>query len=366
VGSGVQDAMRRKECDKSVDGQRRAWAGCRAGALLLSLMFLVVVVGSSRAGECDCGVVSVRLWGRAAVESERILLGDVAQVAGGSAADRARIEAVVVGASPQAGGSFGLKIDDLDGRLRLAGVNPAEVLVGGATVCEVCRPADGTDGSGVSAEHSASADKKLVDRIRGYLLKRVGSLGGSVEIRFGQAGREALGLSEGRYEFRIHQRGGEALGLVSLEVDVIEDGKVVERVPVVAEVSADVPVVVARGCINRGAKIEAEAVMLESRHFERLDRIGLTDVSAAVGQEASRFIKRGEQLSSRDIRPLPLVKRGDVVMVVLRSKGIVVEAAGKALGTGCYGQMIEVRGPGSKESFGARVTGLRTVAVIGS
>lgn len=361
----MQDAMKRKECDKLVDRQRRAPAGCGAGAMLLSLLFLLVGVGSSPAGESEGGVLAVRLWGRAGVETEQILLGDVAEITGGSAADRARLEAVVVGASPKAGGELTIKIDDLSGRLRLAGVNLAEVLLGGVTVCEVCRPADPTDRSSVSVRQPARADKKLVDLIREHLLKRVGSVGGPVEIRFGQAGREALGLSEARYEFRIYQRGGEGLGLVSLEVDLIEGGKVVERVPVVAEVSAEVPVVVARRCVNRGTKIEVKDVVLESRRFERLDRIGLTDLSAAVGQQAARFIKRGEQLSSRDIRPLPLVKRGDVVMVVLRSKGIVVEAAGKALGTGCYGQTIEVRGPGSKESFGARITGLRTVEVAG-
>jgi flagella basal body P-ring formation protein FlgA len=309
-------------------------------------------------------VVEVRLWPRAAVGGERIVLSDVAELRGGSAPRREALAGVVLKAAPAGGGVCRVSVDDVTKGLELAGENLAEVLLGGATACDVRRAFVGRGEGAVSAAADRNGQRTLAERLREYLVGRAGVPGApGVEVRFSRASRAALELSEPEYAFRILTRGGEGLGLVSVEVELVRDGQVLQRVPVVAQVSAEVAVVVARRSINRGAEIEAADVGLERRRFDRLDQIGLTDLSAAVGQQAVRFIGLGEALGPRDLRPLPLVKRGDVVTVRLRQGGVVVEAAGKALGPGCYGETVEVRGPGSKDGFSAKVTGARTVEV---
>jgi flagella basal body P-ring formation protein FlgA len=79
-----------------------------------------------------------------------------------------------------------------------------------------------------------------------------------------------------------------------------------------------------------------------------------------------RFIERGELISLRDVKPVPLVRRNDLVTVWNRRGAVVVRTVGKALGTGALGQEIEVKSERSGRKYLARVTGVRTVEVNGA
>ena len=97
----------------------------------------------------------------------------------------------------------------------------------------------------------------------------------------------------------------------------------------------------------------------------RLDQIGETDLRLIAGQEARRFIERGELVCLRDVKPTPLVHRNELITVWNRRGAVVVRTVGKALGTGALGEQIEVKSERSGKRYLARVSGLRTVEVTG-
>jgi len=346
--------------------ERQTLLRCVVMAAALSLLLFALAEGAELGTGGEGDWLRIRLWPRSVIEGDRVALGDAARLDGGSADQREAVAAMVLRAAPSVGGHCRVTLEDVAERLTVAGLNPAEVLLGGATSCEVQRVGRPTGAPSQVSGPAVDGGRTLEDRIRQHILERTRSIGGRIQIRFGAVSGSALGLCEPTYQFRIHQRSGEGLGLVSLEADVCRDAEVLQKLPIVANVSAEVPVVVARRPINRGAEIKPEDIVLEPRCFDRVEKVGLKDLSAAIGQQAVGFIDRGETVCGRQLRAMPLVKRGDVVTVRLRQGYIEMESAGKALGSGCYGETVEVRAAGSKATFTAKVTGLRAVQVCGT
>jgi flagella basal body P-ring formation protein FlgA len=68
----------------------------------------------------------------------------------------------------------------------------------------------------------------------------------------------------------------------------------------------------------------------------------------------------------RDLEPVPLVKRGQIVDVHSKVGGVAIVTAAKALSEGAYGDVVELRtGDRGRERFSATVTGPGHVTVRG-
>jgi len=372
----MQDAeMSRKECESGYPTAQRGSArgpALRVGRGCAAAVGLTLLVGSL------ASAASIRLWPSAVTDGELIRLQDVARLEGFAPELRQRAGMVVVARAPQPGGRITITLEDIRQQLYEAGVNLATVLLRGSGSCEVSRPMREPAQPRVKPEPSdASSDRQarwpapagphgprtLEWALREHIAASLAHLDGRVQVRFSRASQQALSLSEPEYTFRIQNRTNRALGLVSFDVQVFRNGTLAQRVPIVAEVALVKPVVVARRPINRGAIIRAKDVALTERRFTRLEDIGLTDLAAVVGQEARRFMERGTLIRARDVRPLPLVRRGQLVTVWNRSGPIVVKAVGKALDSGSYGQVVQVKSERSGQTFYATVSGPRTVVI---
>ncbi len=360
-------------------------------------VFVAALCGAAgaRAGEsgaADVGAtapVTVQLWPTAVVTSERTTLDDVGRILPGDEATVRMLRACEVAVTPPAGSSTVITLEDVAAALARAGISPARVILRGSSRCQIVHPADADATTrpagraangrgaatrpareGASAEGSASRGSNrpaetgtLGAALEQYLAARLADQGGTPEIRFSPAVQRAMALSSPAYEFRIRQRGNDVLGLVSLEADVFEGGKLVETIPVVAEVALVRTVVVARSAINRGEIIQAKHLALAERRFSRLADVGISDLQSVIGQEANRYIENGAMLTARDIRARPLVKRGDIVTVWVRQGDLVIKSAGKALRAGTYGEMIDVKNESTGEVFLAAVTGPQTAEI---
>jgi flagella basal body P-ring formation protein FlgA len=82
-----------------------------------------------------------------------------------------------------------------------------------------------------------------------------------------------------------------------------------------------------------------------------------------VGQETKRTLRAGEPISTIDIRGVPLVRRGDIVTVVARNRGIVVRTDAKSLADGSLGQAIKLISLDGRRELVARVSGYHEASV---
>lgn len=357
--------MTRKDCDRTKGIANRTTVQRAA------IVALLAWASPALAG-------SVSLWREAVVTDDDVRIADVCRLEGLDAATAGSIGDLVVRESPQVGGSIIVTVDEVRRALADGGANLATIVLKGAAHCDVTRPkrvesrlpADGADASSRGAARSSRQEKPtrtLRDAIEAFLQDDLGVQGATVHVQFGRTTGGLLELSEPEYTFDIKRSTGRKLGLVGLNVTVVSGSEPVQEVPVLVEVSFTKPTVVAARAINVGATISPLDVRVVDMTFDQRDRVGAGDPDAIVGQRAKRFIPAGQIVSARDIEPVPLVKRGQVVSVHSQVGGVSIVTAAKALSSGTYGDAVELRtGERGARQFTGTVTGPGRVRIDGS
>ena len=381
--------MRRKDCDKSnyASGRdrsgrlrRRAWP---AAAMTLIVLAVTPAVFAG----------SVRLWPSAAVVDDGVRLTDVSELSGFDPETERTLSDLIVAEAPPAGGTRVLHLDLIRSALVAGGTNMATVTLRGATQCSVSRPSirqspapskisPGSGSSGSKRSAGAGTRTRGVARpvdspptfpttaptlrqaVIDYFNAELERYGGRAEVAFNGTAGQVLDLSGPPYEFVIRRRKGSPLGLTSIEVEVLADGRVVQSVPLVVQVTMTRQAVVARRAINQDATIRPADLGLVSLSVARLDRLGLDDVAMVTGQRAKRFIPVGTLIEPGMLEEVPLVRRGELVTLASVVGGVRVVTTAKAADTGLRGDVIKVRAVDQKGvEFDAVVVGPGAVEV---
>ncbi len=89
----------------------------------------------------------------------------------------------------------------------------------------------------------------------------------------------------------------------------------------------------------------------------------LADPGAAIGKRTTARINAGTEITAAMLRSVPLVKRGEVVRILLESGPMTISAVGQSQEDGGQGDLIRVQNIASKRVIFARVTGHSQVRV---
>lgn len=248
--------------------------------------------------------------------------------------------------------------------LQEARVNMARVLLVGGLFCEIEIDAPAAAPSEAYAALAASAvlDQTLAGVLRGALESQLRSLGGTLEIEFDRASREALALTTPPYEFRVAPWPA-SLGLNEMRVELVREGRVQRSVTVTARVKLLKKALVAAKPINQGTVIRRDALDYSTRVFVDEAPSGLNNPELVVGQEAKRYIAAGEPVRAIDLKVSEMVKRSRPVTVVGNGR-VGLKLTGIALDSGSLGDSVRVRiGDSRKERREVRgvVSGIATV-----
>ncbi|MBN2560364.1 MAG: flagellar basal body P-ring formation protein FlgA [Phycisphaerae bacterium] len=390
----------------------------RHGCLFVA--FLVFAVTGAREESARAG--EIRIWPTAVVTGEVVTLADVGDLRGFDPPTRHRLGQIVVHPAPRAGSQVLVRTADVCEALAKADANLASIRVFGSARCKVSKPrpprepdAPGTHqpvakpqqerilkqtptsrarqkatgpakrkaaneagptapgqakqaaAKSVEAKPATQDQEETLESIlRQYIVARMPGRDAKLEIRFSPASEHLLRLSKAEHRFGIRPANERRLGFLSFNVDIMRADEPVRTEPLVVEVQLVREVVVARRPINRGQAIAGRDLQLEERRFTDLESIGITDLTAAVGQQCGRFVQRGEMLEAKMLKPVPLVRRGERVTVWARLGGVEIKTTGKAQGAGALGETVEVRRDGARRKqdlIEAVVTGPKTVAV---
>ncbi len=141
------------------------------------------------------------------------------------------------------------------------------------------------------------------------------------------AGPLHLSLSRGR---------GVALaGTVVLHLQVEAAGGVVRHLRVNATIDRRRPVWVAAHDLRRGTVVEADSLRQEYLPWGTMARDSVVRLADAVGMQLSRSVRAGDVVRASQLKPVPVVRRGDRVTLVahrgpllVRARGVVREAGG--------------------------------------
>lgn len=171
-------------------------------------------------------------------------------------------------------------------------------------------------------------------------------------------------LPEGRPDVQVRSRAGENyIGRTAFTVRFSRGDTVVreEAVRVRIEVLTDV-VVAARG-IMRDAVLGPEDVTVTRKWMDAAPAGVLADAAEAVGKKALMRLNAGTEIKSQMLRSAPVVKKGEVVRIVLESGPMVISAVGLCQEDGGKGDLVRVQNVSSRKIIFARVMGASLVRV---
>lgn len=154
------------------------------------------------------------------------------------------------------------------------------------------------------------------------------------------------------------------LGPVTLEVLILQNGILAERVKVSGTITLTRPVVCTKRSVRPRQILTEADVKLVEKEFQHLPRGGLlTDPAQVIGKALRRGLGPDTVIFPPDLFNAPLIKRGDWVTIQFEQGGLVVTARGKAREPGYVGKQIRVINSASKKELQALVVDQKTVKV---
>lgn len=311
-------------------------------ALTGTVVAVLLVLGSTMAVSADGGRITV---GRAAtVVDDAIMLADVATLEGEAVA----FGEVVLGPAPAPGASRGLDGRTILRRLRDAGFDGARMRYVIPPSVRVARAAQ---------EISPEEIKRAVEDA-GPTLLRPGERIRSLELS--QPARVPLGdydlqVAPPRPAMRgAHRR---------FDVEVVVDGLVVTTVAVQARIDATGPIVIAKRPIARGAIVEAGDLTVEERDLGAVSANIVSTIEQAVGMQARVPLTAGTALTFRALETPLLVRRGDLVTVIVETLGMRLSVPGEVQEHGAAGESVRVVNRKSQQELSGRVVDRGVVLV---
>jgi flagella basal body P-ring formation protein FlgA len=124
----------------------------------------------------------------------------------------------------------------------------------------------------------------------------------------------------------------------------------------------DVPVLIR--AVAPGETVTAQDVGRALLASDRLTQSFVTDPAELVGKTPRRTIRPSEPIRPVDVQTPVLVRRNELVTIVLQTPGVMLTAQGKAAEEGGKGATIRVANTKSGRVLDAVVTGPATVAVL--
>ena len=132
-------------------------------------------------------------------------------------------------------------------------------------------------------------------------------------------------------------------GPVHVALELYRGDERISRKVVTVDLQIFRDVLVATRQINRHEEIDPEFLGYERMNTRSLSDRPCSSPDAVIGNRATRIIKEGEPLLTSLVEEIPVIGRGDKVMLLVSVGGVTVTATGTALQDGAPGDAIPVR-----------------------
>ncbi len=206
------------------------------------------------------------------------------------------------------------------------------------------------------------AAQDLVRLFTEAVMERLGAQGAQAEVSRVEAGADRV-LPAGKLETNLRFLGNNFLGRVPAVVDISIDGRREIAAPVVGTVDIYTDLVVAARPLMPRHIVSAEDVTVARVSLNQAGPGAATTPAAVVGMRTRTVVPMGTPLDLTRLEKTPLVRLGDVVMMVFDSDGMRITAKGRAEQTGYLGSRIRLINMASKREVYGRVLDSGSVAV---
>lgn len=277
--------------------------------------------------------IVIELKSSAIVSGKNIKVGDVATVKGKDIDLILSIDNMILGRAPWPGNNRTLGLGDIMTILFNRGVDLSGVRFKGANEVTVKVKSIVISGEEI-ANHAEKylrnklnhgKDEEAVVELQHIPEDQIVPLGdGNVKLRFS---RTSMGKSKKK---------------VYLSINIVVNGNVYTTVGLMFNIKRFGSVVVTERVIKSGDVIRKGAVSLESVETTELSEDAFNNVEDVIGKVAKRSLRPGQIVTGKIVENMSAMKKGDIVVILIKSSGLEVTAKGICQEDGAYGDMVKV------------------------
>ena len=314
--------------------------------LLTGAILALLMVGPSAADSARIQVLPA-----AQIEAEQILLGKIARIEGSDPDLVQRLRDVVIGRAPLPGRNRTIDAGVVRRRLRQNRINPDQLDL------------DMPPRVKVERRFIEIKQDKIKSLVADYIAQHIINDFEDARIKQIQV-NENLKLPVGRISYSVEpSRNSERMGKIPFNVKFEVNGKFYKRVWAVAAVEIMTDVVVTQRPLGRHKPITEDDIEIRRMDLAQLPSDAITDPATILGQRTRRAIGSNTVLRPNLVEFPPLLKRGDVVVIIAETAGLKITALGQVKKKGRLGERIPVVNFDSKKVLYARVVDGNTVKV---
>lgn len=285
------------------------------------------------------------------INGEDILLGKIAGIEGHDPLLVQKLSSIVVARAPLPGESRTLGKKTFKLRLKQNGINLSQLALQIPAKVVVTR------------NYIQISREKIKMLVSDYIQKNIIKDNADGSIKDIQVA-DSLQLPNGRITFKvIPPRNRDLLGKIPFSVHFDVNGKFYKRVWATATVEVLAEVVITKKPLGRHKPITEDDIELLKMDLAKLPSGVITDPEAVLGKRTKRAIGAKTVLRADQVELPPLVKRGDVVVIIAESSGLKITAMGQVKKKGRLGESIPVMNYDSKKILYGRVLDSSTVKV---
>jgi flagella basal body P-ring formation protein FlgA len=317
----------------------------------LFFMLTVAFILGSTAELLATPLATIRVRDRVEIDGDEVLLGQIAEIQGSDLQLIRHLEGIVIGNAPLPGKLRQYDESYLKMRLKQYHIDLAGVILEVPEHIEVLR-------SCIKIEK-----QKIEEIISNFLIQNISQKNKNLRIKEIQVPEEVL-LSKGQISYKVTAADNQPLrGKCSIAVEFSVNGYDQKKIWASATIQVLGPVVVTRKPLGRYKPIGGDDIELKTMDLSDLPDDVITDTEEVLGKRTKRAIGAQVPLRADTVELPPLVKRGDLVVIVAESKGLKITTRGQVKKKGRLGEQIPVVNLDSNKVLYARVIDANTVKV---
>jgi flagella basal body P-ring formation protein FlgA len=314
---------------------------CLAGLMAAGMSAEIMAAAATR----------VQVSSMTKIDGEQILLGKIAKIESHDPLLSQRIGAVVIGRSPLPGKRREIDAGLVERRLQQNRIDPDQLVLQIPSRIVVERSFIEIDQEKIKALVSDYIAQNLISNLSDARIK-------DIQVS------DNLILPGGRITYSVKPPRNDTLaGKIPLTVNFDVNGKFYKRVWASATIEIFTNVVVTKKPLGRHKPISEDDIEMQRMDLAQLPADVITDPEVILGQRTRRAIGSHTVLRSNLVEFPPLVKRGDVVVILAETGGLKITTVGQVKRKGRLGERIPVMNFDSKKILYAQVLDSNTVKV---
>ncbi len=200
--------------------------------------------------------------------------------------------------------------------------------------------------------------------VREYILSQVDTTVASVDVEFRSLPTRVMNIPEEGGLRVVHVPHKRLRGNVILAVEVFSPVRVEHTFLLSVKIREYRSVLKAAGKIEKGSVGESIPVIMDRVESTNITGELLTASEQLVGMRARRIIKAGGILTDDMFEPVPIIKQGRTVRLIVRTGSVVITTSAVAKEDGGPGSVVLVQKEGRGERLKARVVDKETVELL--